>query len=122
MKFCEYLKKKRLEKNIKANTLADLLEISPAYLSSLENGSRQPPSYALLEKIAAILELNTDERYLLFDLAGENKNPPEIPKDLTEYIYQNPKILKLLRYAMKCRLGKNEWNVILLFVKRIYKY
>ena len=41
MKFGEYLKQKRLEKNMKAKTLADLLDISPAYLSSLENESRQ---------------------------------------------------------------------------------
>ena len=122
MIFGEYLKQKRLEKNMKAKTLADLLDISPAYLSSLENESRQPPSNELLEKIAAILELNTDDRYRLFDLAGENKHPPEISKDLTEYIYQNPQILELLRYAMKCRLSDKEWSIILNFVNRVYKY
>ena len=122
MKFGEYLKQKRLEKNMKAKTLADLLDISPAYLSSLENESRQPPSYELLEKIAAILELSTDERYLLFDLAGENKKPQEIAKDLTEYIYQNHQILEMLRYAMKCNLEEREWSIILNFVNRIYKY
>ena len=107
---------------MKSKTMADFLDISPAYLSSLENGSRQPPSYELLEKIAAILELNTDERYLLFDLAGENKNPPEISKDLTEYIYKNPQIIEILRYGMKCRLSEREWSIILNFVNRIYKY
>ena len=122
MKFGEYLRQKRLEKNMKAKTLAELLDISPAYLSSLENGSRQPPSNELLEKMAAILGLSTDERYLLFDLAGENKNPQEIAKDLTEYIYQNPQIIEILRYAMKCRLSEKEWNIIRNFVNRVYKY
>ncbi len=122
MKFGEYLRQKRLEKNMKAKTFAELLEISPAYLSSLENGSRQPPSYELLEKIASILKLSTDESYLLFDLAGENKNPPEISKDLTEYIYQNPQIIEILRYAMKCQLSEREWNIIRNFVNRVYKY
>lgn len=122
MKFGEFLKQKRLEKNIKAKSLAKLLSISPAYLSSLENGSRQPPSYELLEKIASILKLSTDESYLLFDLAGENKNPPEISKDLTEYIYQNPQIIEILRYAMKCQLSEREWNIIRNFVNRVYKY
>ncbi len=122
MKFGEYLKQKRLEKNMKAKTLADLLDISPAYLSSLENESRQPPSYELLKKAAAILEFSIDERYQLFDLAGESKNPPEISKDLTEYIYQNPQILEMLRYAMKCNLEEREWSIILNFVNRIYKY
>lgn len=122
MKFGEYLKQKRTENNMKAKTMAELLSISPAYLSSLENGSRRPPSYELLKKMAAILKLSTDERYQLFDLAGENKNPPEISNDLTEYIYQNPQILETLRYAMKCRLSDREWRVILSFVNRVYKY
>lgn len=122
MKFGEFLKQKRLEKNIKAKSLAELLSISPAYLSSLENGSRQPPSYELLEKIASILELSTDERYQLFDLAGEYKKPKEIARDLTEYIYQNPQIIEILRYGMKCRLSDKEWSVILSFVNKVYKY
>ena len=122
MKFGEYLRQKRLEKNLKAKTFAELLNISPAYLSSLENGSRQPPSYELLEKIAAILGLSTDELYLLFDLAGENKKPQEIAKDLTEYIYQNPQIIEILRYAMKCYLSDREWLIIAKFVYRAYKY
>ena len=107
---------------MKSKTMSELLDISPAYLSSLENGSRQPPSYELLEKIATILKLNTDESYLLFDLAGENKNPPEISKDLTEYIYQNPQIIEILRYAMKCNLSDREWLIISNFVYRAYKY
>ena len=122
MKFGEFLKQKRLEKKIKAKSLAELLSISPAYLSSLENGSRQPPSYELLEKIASILELSTDERYQLFDLAGEYKKPKEIARDLTEYIYQNPQILEMIRYSMKCRLSEREWSVIYSFVNRVYKY
>ena len=122
MKFGEHLRQKRLGKNMKAKTFAELLEISPAYLSSLENGSRQPPSYELLDMMAAILELNIDERYQLFDLAGENKHPQEIAKDLTEYIYQNPKILEMLRYTMRCRLSEKEWSIILNFVNRVYKY
>lgn len=107
---------------MKAKTFAELLEISPAYLSSLENESRQPPSNELLEKMAAILGLSTDERYRLFDLAGKDKNPQELSNDLTEYIYKNPKILETLRYAMKCRLSDKEWSVILSFINRVYKY
>ena len=122
MKFGEYLRQKRLDNNIKSKTMAELLDISPAYLSSLENGSRQPPSYELLKKMAAILKLNTNERFLLFDLAGENKYPPEISKDLTEYIYQNPPILEILRYAMKCHLSEKDWIIIRNLVNRIYKY
>lgn len=122
MKFGEFLKQKRIEKNLKSKTLAELLNISPAYLSSLESGSRQPPSYELLEKMAIILQLNTEERLLLFDLAAMYKQPPEIPRDLVEYIYQNPLILEILRYSKKCQLADEEWKIIFNFIRRIYKY
>ena len=122
MKFGEYLKQKRIEKNLKAKTFAQLLNISPSYLSSLENGSRQPPSYELLEKMAIILQLNTEERLLLFDLVAMYKQPPEIPRDLVEYIYQNPLILEILRYSKKCQLADEEWKIIFNFIRRIYKY
>ena len=122
MTFGEFLRQKRLEKSMKAKTLAELMEISPAYLSSLENGSRQPPSVELQEKIASVLDLNVDERYQLFDLAASNKQPPEISRDLGEYIYQNPQIIEVLRYAMKCNLTEREWMVISKFVYRAYKY
>lgn len=122
MKFGEFLKQKRSEKNMKAKTAAELLNISPAYLSSLENGSRRPPSNELLEKMAEILELSIDERYQLFDLAAESRQPAEISRDLTEYMYQNPKILEILRYAMKCQLKEKEWDNILQNIYRIYKY
>lgn len=122
MKFGEYLKEKRSEKNMKAKTAAEILKISPAYLSSLENGSRSAPSYELLERVADVLELDTDDRYLLYDLAAESKSPSELSRDLTGYIYQNPQIRLMLRYAMKCRLTEKEWTVILNFVNMNYKY
>ena len=122
MKFGEYLKEKRLEKNMKAKTAAEILKISPAYLSSLENGSRSAPSYELLERVADVLELDTDDRYLLYDLAAESKSSSELSRDLIGYIYQNPQIRLMLRYAMKCRLTEKEWTVILNFVNMNYKY
>lgn len=122
MKFGEFLKQKRLEKNLKANTAAKIWNISPSYLSSLESGSRPAPSYELLEKMAEVLELNIDEHYQLYDLAAENKQPPELSRDLTEYVYQVPQIRELLRYSMKCQLSEKEWTAILNYLKRNYIY
>ena len=122
MKYGECLKQKRIEKNINAKTMAERLSISPAYLSSLENGSRRAPSFALQEKIAEALSLTEDERYQFYDLAAENKQPPILSKDLTEFIYQNPQIIKMLRYAMKCHLTEKEWKDVAGFVYKTYKY
>lgn len=122
MKFGEFLKEKRLEKNMKAKTAAEIWNISPAYLSSLESGSRSAPSFELLERMADALELDSDDRFLLYDLAAENKKPPELSRDMAEYFYRYPQIRTMLRYAMKCRLAEKEWDVILGFVNRNYKY
>ena len=122
MKFGEFLKEKRLEKNMKAKTAAEIWNISPAYLSSLENGSRSAPSYGLIERIADSLELDTDNRCRLYDLAAESKTPHELSRDLIEYIYQIPSIRKLLRYTICCKLTEKEWSVIFNFVKSNYIY
>lgn len=122
MKFGEFLKQKRLDRNIKAKTAAEKWNISPAYLSSLENGSRSAPSCGLIERMADFLELDTDDRYRLYDLAAESKNPHELSRDLIEYIYQTPSIRKLLRYTICCELTEKEWSVIFNFVKSNYIY
>ena len=122
MKFGDYLRDKREKSNLKAKVAAKNWKISPGYLSSLENGKRSAPSFDLLTEIADSLELSRDDRNMLYDLAAESKNPPELPRDITEYVYQNPVIRDLLRYAMTCKLQEKEWNVIFNFVKSNYKY
>ena len=52
------IKKFRKEKNISQKELARLVNISPGYLSHLENGGRKNPSIMLIRKIADILEKN----------------------------------------------------------------
>ena len=46
----------RKEKNITQKELAKLVNISPGYLSHLENGGRRNPSIIILKKIANILD------------------------------------------------------------------
>ena len=122
MKFGEFLKEKRLERNLNAKTAAKLWNISPTYLSGFENGNRPSPSFKVLENMTDVLKLSIDERYQLYDLAAENKQPPELSRDLTEYVYQIPQIRELLRYSMKCQLTEKEWAVILNYVKSNYIY
>ena len=122
MKFGESLREKRLEKKLKAKVAAKNWKISPGYLSSLENGKRSAPSFELITEIADSLELSGKERYLLYDLAAESKDPPELSRDIIEYIYQNIVIREVLRYSMNCKLTQREWDVIFNFVKSHYKY
>lgn len=122
MKFGECLREKRINANLKARVAAERWSISAGYLSSMENGKRTAPSFELLEEIANSLDLSRQDRYLLFDLAAESKNPPELSEDIVAYIYQNPVIRDLLRYAMTCSLKEKDWNVVFNFVRNNFKY
>ena len=53
----EKIKKKRLEKHMKQNELAERAEISNTFLSDIEN-CRSEPSIKTLEKIAGALEID----------------------------------------------------------------
>ena len=122
MRFSEYLKSYRINKNLKLNKAAQLLGISSSYLSSLENGTRPAPSFELLIKIADVLEMSVNERYRLYDLAAESKQPLTLAEDLNEYIYNNPVIRDMLRYSMKCKKKKKEWEIVFVYIKRNYHY
>ena len=122
MKFGECLKFFRAKRGLKLAQAAQMLNISTSYLSSIESGARPAPCFKKLQRIADVLELTNHERYRLYDLAAESKQPPALADDLTEYIYQNPAIRDLLRYAMECRLAENEWDRISMIVKKNYYY
>lgn len=122
VKFGECLKFFRIKRGLKLAQAAQMLNISTSYLSSMESGTRPAPGFEKLRQIADVLELTNHERYRLYDLAAESKQPPALADDLNEYIYQNPAIRDLLRYAMECRLAEKEWERISMFVKKNYFY
>ena len=122
MNFNEYLKNHRKKQNLTLNKAAEMIGISTSYLSSLESGSRHAPSFDTLRKTADVLELSAAERHQLYDLAAETKQPPVLADDLNEYIYQNPNIRGLLRYAMECGMAENDWDKVGNFVRKNYFY
>ena len=95
MTFGEYLRSKRKIRNIRMVKLAELLGISPSYLSSMESGSRSAPSFETLRKMA-------------------------LSDDLNEYIYRIPHLRDVLRSSMECGLTEKEWNKIEEFIKKNY--
>ena len=52
-----YIRNKRLQKNIGLREMAELLKISPAYLSNLESGKHSMTNPLLLKKISKILNV-----------------------------------------------------------------
>ena len=69
----EALKMFRNIHGYKAKELADLLEISPSYLSEIENGKKKSPSYELLEKYADVFDVKLSTLILFTEEYNQNK-------------------------------------------------
>lgn len=95
--FGEFIKEKRVAKNISLREMAAKLNITPAYLSDIEKDRRYAPDRDKILEIAEILSIHSGERDLLFDLAGKSKD--SIAPDLPDFIMENEKVRTLLRKA-----------------------
>lgn len=122
MNFGEYIKSKRIKKNITQTKAAKMFGISLSYLSGIERNLRPAPTDDVVAKIADVLELSRKERYRLYDLAAESKQPPALADDLVEYIYQYPVIRDMLRYSMECNMEGTDWENVFDYVKKNYFY
>ena len=111
MTFGEYLKQKRLDKEITLRGFAKLVDISPVYLCDLEKGRKAAPSMEVMQKMVSKLALNTEESERFYDLAALEqtaKNP--IPKDLNAFLKDNRVIVSALRTAKDLDATDEEWQ------------
>lgn len=122
MNFGEYIKSKRIKKNITQTKAAKMFGISLSYLSGIERNLRPAPTDDVVAKIADVLELNRKERYRLYDLAAESKQPPALADDLVTYIYRYSMIRDMLRYSMECNMKETDWDNVFDYVKKNYFY
>ena len=60
-KFGELLREKRLAKGLTLRKFAELLAVSPTYVSGVENGSLPPPTFDRIESISNILDVSVDD-------------------------------------------------------------
>jgi len=109
--FGAFIRKKRLESEpcISLRKLAELLEISPVYMSNIEVGRNAAPKEDILENIARILKLDKQEQDLLYDLAAKSKTYTAVPGDLPEYISANEYARVALRLAKDVDATDDEW-------------
>lgn len=122
VEFGEYIKSNRIKKNITQTKAAKMFGISLSYLSGIERGLRPAPAYDVVDKMADVLELNRKERYRLYDLAAESKQPPTLADDLVEYIYRYPMMRDMLRYSMECNMKETDLENVFDYVKKNYFY
>lgn len=82
----------RVAAGISLRSMAEEIGISPAYLSRVETETIQgTPSEQIVYAFASVLKMDSDE---LMRLGGR------IPKDVQNYILENPSVLKRLRKGM----------------------
>lgn len=89
--FGQRLREKRIEKGFSLRRFAELVGVSPTYLSQVEQGNVMPPTADRVKRMAELLGENPDE---WIALAGR------VPDDLPEIIQQRPtEMPELLREA-----------------------
>ena len=75
-----YIKNKRLQKNIGLREMAELLQISPAYLSNLESGKHSMTNPLLLKKISKVLNIDHLERFKI--IGYTDKDMSDLKKEI----------------------------------------
>ena len=106
--FGEFLQRKREESRITLRKLAELLHFSAPFLSDVEKGRRNPPELSKLEQIADILSLSTEDKDIMFDLAGKKRE--SVAPDLPDYIMSRGYVATALRTARDLDAGEEDWQ------------
>lgn len=81
MPFGHALRARRLDKKFTLRKFAELVGVSPTYLSQVEQCNVMPPTADRVKRMAELLEVNADEWAAL---AGR------VPDDLAEIIQESP--------------------------------
>jgi len=124
----ERLKRLRQEKNLSVADLAERAGVSKPYIWQIECGRRQNPSGDKLQKLASALGVT------IADLIGAPAGIPEealgeAPESLREFAKRRGKalgvrredveMLKYVHYRGKRPETVEDWELILLFLRRI---
>lgn len=111
MTFGAFIRKKRLEMDpyISLRKMAELLNIAPSYMSTMETGYDSAPKDDILMGIARVLKLDKQEQELMYELAAKSKTYTAIPGDLPEYISTNEYARIALRVAKDVDATDTEW-------------
>lgn len=105
--FGDFLHQKRIAKGVSYRELAAVLVVSAPYISDIEKDRRNAPSIDKLEKLAEYFMLSTEERALMYDLAGEKKE--EVAPDIPRYIKDHDYVAAALRTARDLGASEKDW-------------
>lgn len=105
--FGQVLRAKRLEKGFSLRKFAELVGVSPTYLSQVEQGNADPPTAERVKRMAELLGESVDEWTALAGRVPEDlpgiiqKQPTEMPELLREASGLSAEQLRKLREQAK---------------------
>ena len=109
--FGAFVRKKRIEldPSISLRKMAEILKLSPVYMSNIETGRVAAPKNEVLVNLARQLKLSKKEEELMYDLAADSKNYTAVPGDLPEYLTTHEYAKIALRVAKDVDATDEEW-------------
>ena len=113
--FGSFLREKRMARGLTLRGMAAKLDLSPVYMSNIENDRRAAPSQEYLERMALLLQLDKPEREWMLDLAAKSKQN-RVSADLPDYIMDREIVRAALRTAKEADATDQEWQE---FIDRI---
>ena len=113
--FGSFVREKRQSIGLSLRTLAAKLDLSPVYLSNIENDRRPAPTRAYLERLEQELHLSKVETERMLDLAAKSQNN-RVSADLPDYIMDREIVRAALRTAKEADATDQEWQE---FIDRI---
>lgn len=115
--FGGFIRQKRMALGITLRGLAAQVELSPVYMSNIETDRRAAPTQDALDRLAAKLKLDKEEKQNFLDLAAKSKSQ-RVSADLPEYIMEKDIVRAALRTAKEVDATDQEWQE---FIDRITK-
>ena len=107
--FGSFVREKRQSIGLSLRTLAAKLDLSPVYLSNIENDRRPAPTRAYLERLEQELHMNKAETEQMLDLAAKSQNN-RVSADLPDYIMDREIVRAALRTAREADATDQEWQ------------
>ena len=114
--FGEFVKQRRESLGKTQKGFATEVEISPAYLSDIENGNRRAPE-KYLERFAKALNITSqDDLNAFYDMAGISQKGQH--SDINTYIDDKPSARLALRTAMDKEWTDEDWRELIEIIKK----
>lgn len=106
--FGEFVVAKRIEREISLRKMAELMDVSAPFWSDVEKGRKKPPKLEKLEQLTNILHLTEEDKTLMFDLAGKERDA--VAPDIPAYIMENDYVAAALRTVRDLGASEEDWD------------